>query len=925
MEFKEFLLKGIKVIRTSLGIPVPVEDLLGGFLSLVEKLDQLGENEVLRVALYWALYKSLEDALKELGKEFEQQKYFQEAVKNLFRELDKKLTALSENGEIFDLSRFSLNNFYETEAVKEILRILNEVVDRNLKPIEGFPADDLKRLVRNRLKLFFWIVVEEDENRFKKLLDNLKRESSGEKLKEYYIDRYLSKEVKEFTSDPIFGKENEIPLEQVYVEPHYAEYQGSKDEGIFEIIKIEDKDKFKRVEKSIFEELYPNLKEGRDKLILILGHPGEGKTSLARKIVYDYKTHRLDIEKDIYLLKLRDVRKRKIDDLLTGDPEIIKEELENLIFGEENLKLDNFKKSVVILDGLDELLMTENYLSDKGEQFIKQLLKVLNTQSQWKDLQIVITSRLGYVEPKKLYKLKGLKILKLEGFNLEQQKEWIREYSQYHPDKVHYLEQIERVPEETRKLLSQPILLYIAVSSGVDLSAIKSKIDIYEALIDAVIKKKWDKIEGHPNLGALGKEKFKELLGFLAFLIFKHQKEYIHSSQLKGEKEFIDLLKETFKEYISENCLIKLEENYGGNIPAECLENLLKGLLILFYLRKREEKDRNFALEFYHKSIQEFLTAEYFYIRLLNLSEDIEKAENLIWDLFSHRQITLEIRVFLEQIIENRREKDRERQNQFMERVKKLLPPLLEKNFLLKPSDGENTFNKALWCFGNFWIFTNEVAPIKDWDDETKQKFACMVKYTQTCEETFVVIFPLIGVDLKGVNLRGANLSRAYLSRADLSGADLSRADLRGARLRGANLSRADLSDAYLSDANLSRANLNNAYLSGADLSRANLRGARLRGANLSRADLSDAYLSGADLRGANLSRANLNNAYLSGADLRGADLSRANLNNAYLIHADLFKADLRGAIFDPEEIKKAKNWDKAIYDDEMKRKLGLE
>jgi len=46
MGFKEFLLKGIKVIRTSLGLPVPVEDLLGGFLSLVEKLDQLGENEV---------------------------------------------------------------------------------------------------------------------------------------------------------------------------------------------------------------------------------------------------------------------------------------------------------------------------------------------------------------------------------------------------------------------------------------------------------------------------------------------------------------------------------------------------------------------------------------------------------------------------------------------------------------------------------------------------------------------------------------------------------------------------------------------------------------------------------------------------------------------------------------------------------------
>ncbi|HIC08486.1 MAG TPA: hypothetical protein EYO62_00300, partial [Aquificales bacterium] len=95
----------------------------------------------------------------------------------------------------------------------------------------------------------------------------------------------------------------------------------------------------------------------------------------------------------------------------------------------------------------------------------------------------------------------------------------------------------------------------------------------------------------------------------------------------------------------------------------------------------------------------------------------------------------------------------------------------------------------------------------------------CMVKYTQTCWETFVAKFPLIGVDLSFANLRGANLSFANLS--------------------GANLSGADLRSAYLSSA------------------------------------------------------------YLEGADLRGA-------------------------IFDPEEIKKAKNWDKAIYDDGMKKKLGL-
>ncbi|RTZ59967.1 MAG: hypothetical protein DSZ31_02920, partial [Gammaproteobacteria bacterium] len=429
MEFKDLLFTGVKTVLTSLGIPVPIEDLLKGFLSLVEKIDQLGEDEVLKVALYWALYKAVEDALKEFEKEYNRREDFQNAVKNLFKELDKRLTALGENKEIFELSKFSLNNFYGTEAVGEILRILKEVVDKTLKPMEDFPAGQFKGLVEDRLKLFFWIVVEEDENSFKKLLDNFSRESIKEKLRKYYIDRYLSKIVKEFAIDPIFGEKNEIPLEKVYIEPHYGVYDGKK---------------FKKAEKSIFEELYPDFREGRSKLILILGFPGEGKTSLARKIIYDFKTHRLDIQK-VYLLKLREVEDP--EELLKGNPKAIKQELERLIFGEEDLKLDDFKNSVVILDGLDELLMTKNYLSNKGEEFIEQLLKFLKNQSQWRNLQIVITSRLGYVEPKNLYKLKGLKILKLEGFDLAQQKEWIKKYSQYHPDKGHYLKQIEDISE----------------------------------------------------------------------------------------------------------------------------------------------------------------------------------------------------------------------------------------------------------------------------------------------------------------------------------------------------------------------------------------------------------------------------------------------------------------------------------------------
>ncbi|MFB2983639.1 pentapeptide repeat-containing protein [Microseira sp. BLCC-F43] len=182
----------------------------------------------------------------------------------------------------------------------------------------------------------------------------------------------------------------------------------------------------------------------------------------------------------------------------------------------------------------------------------------------------------------------------------------------------------------------------------------------------------------------------------------------------------------------------------------------------------------------------------------------------------------------------------------------------------------------------------------------------------------------LTGANLTGADLTDADLTGADLSRANLSDADLSIAKLGGAKLGGADLSSTDLSDAKLSEAHLSGANLSDASLSNADLSRAYLSGA----------DLTDAYLSGADLRSANLILADLTRADLSGADLSGANLSPANLSRADLSDADLRCVEVDGnphctnftnaKNLTPEQVKSAKNWQQAEYDEEFRKKLGL-
>jgi uncharacterized protein YjbI with pentapeptide repeats len=143
---------------------------------------------------------------------------------------------------------------------------------------------------------------------------------------------------------------------------------------------------------------------------------------------------------------------------------------------------------------------------------------------------------------------------------------------------------------------------------------------------------------------------------------------------------------------------------------------------------------------------------------------------------------------------------------------------------------------------------------------------------------------------------------------------------VKGAELSGADLRYADADQAFLAKAVLVETHLEGAYLLESDL----------RGANLSSAHLDFARLPEAHLNGADLTAAELRGADLWWVDLREANLRGADLNSAKLDAADLKFADFRalfGAIvtrITPDALKSALNWDKAYYDSDLLRELGL-
>jgi uncharacterized protein YjbI with pentapeptide repeats len=200
-------------------------------------------------------------------------------------------------------------------------------------------------------------------------------------------------------------------------------------------------------------------------------------------------------------------------------------------------------------------------------------------------------------------------------------------------------------------------------------------------------------------------------------------------------------------------------------------------------------------------------------------------------------------------------------------------------------------------------------------------------------------------IDFYGVCLHEADLNASNLSEANLIKADLSYAMLEGASLENANLNFATLVETNFSEASLKKANFERSNLEKALLNKTDARAANFFCAHLSGASFKESNLQIAKLQLANLEESYLKKTDLTGADLRGtslvrADLTEANLRNTNLQEANFMEADLRGTDFSmanlskadfrnaknltPEQVKAAQNWEQAIYNQDLCKKLGL-
>lgn len=181
---------------------------------------------------------------------------------------------------------------------------------------------------------------------------------------------------------------------------------------------------------------------------------------------------------------------------------------------------------------------------------------------------------------------------------------------------------------------------------------------------------------------------------------------------------------------------------------------------------------------------------------------------------------------------------------------------------------------------------------------------------------------------LEELNKDGVKLWKLVVDEADLSGIKLVKGQLANTSFKNATLGCTVVEKkekcSTMRNANLYKAQFQNAHLSKIDFQETNLIDANFKKAHLEQAKFQKAHLYKANLeeakiKGANFQGANLENTKFKDAIMCGDVFDQATSSRKYIC-ANFIEAKNLTA----EQVKSAKNWEKACYDPELRIKLGL-
>ncbi len=583
-----------------------------------------------------------------------------------------------------------------------------------------------------------------------------------------------------------------IKLKDIYVEKHLPHFVQGENEDKF--------DNLKKLLSKYIVERYQN------KMLLILGQPGIGKSTLITWITANF-TDKIDNILVYRFTDLKDIDWQAYD-------------VSNRILEELNLSHENLNEKILIFDGFDEV----NVEGDRKDVLDKIYWELIRGKSI-KKLSIIITCRENYIQ--NLERI-SCKYIILQTWDEKQ----IQSFCKVFQDKTktnmskNTLENIL----VNKEILGIPLILYMVLSLNISIEKERSIVDVYDKIFS---------LEG----------------GIYDRCI--DNKSYENPHWIKEIKRQIHQMSREIAVWMFENNSEKasiLQEEYQKicDIVMKGIEqkdkDIKQDFLIGSYFRKIKhcEGIETEEIYFVHRSIYEYFVAETIYNSIeksvIELSETSQEklAGNIAWYL-KQGEISITIGEYLQhKILKLYNKLTTKKRNEFYQWWENTVYKMMDYGMFyytnVNIKEYNNIIHKECQCFMNLLEILRLII------GTSKKKYIMvnkskeqLKKYLNYCcaefktnsknkknifslKKLFLKKIDLAGEYLLGIDLCEANLTRAYLNKTNLMGCNLQRTNLKYANLREADLRNADLREANFWKANLTKANLYRAFLIGGDM-----------------------------------------------------------------------------------------------------------
>lgn len=602
-------------------------------------------------------------------------------------------------------------------------------------------------------------------------------------------------------------------------------------------------------------------KRDENRMLLILGQPGIGKSTLITWITANFNEHLESILVYKFAEDLKNIDWQKSN---------ISIELLDAL----KLSYNDLKEKILILDGFDEV-----GIGYDRREILDNLYKELIYKKDIKNFSLIITCRENYIQ-----EVENIlcRYITLQPWNGIQIRSFCYTFQKITRNIVS--EQTIEYLVENGEILGIPLILYMVLALNIPVEEKSSIVDVYDKIFDlngGIYDRKIDNkiFEDSHRIGEI-KRQIHQLSRDIAIWMFENEADKAIIKSYEFEKICANFTKnnEDIKNDFLIGTFLKLVKYYEG-IESEEVYFVHRSIYEYFVAESIYNSIENAIMKLTDESQEEFASNVVYYLKMGIISP-------IIGEYLLHKIMHI--------------------YNKLDEKKKIVFYDWWEISFYKMIKKGMFFYANQNFCkFGHIigeeiTCFLNIIEILRLLLKVCKRKYLMQERYS---EELMMYLrsYNLINntiiqkrmpnlsnIFLKGKKLEWLNLSKFNFSYAELSSTVFDHTNLEGSIFYESRLINASLYNAKLESANLCKARLDKAYLVESCLDIANLEEAVLIGANLTRSTLIQT-----NLKEAILKNTNFEGAILLYADLRGANISDINLNNALL----------EGTIFDEKQV----------------------